>query len=217
MEVTCENCKTKLNIPDEKIPRGQRATVTCPKCSNRITIEGPPAESENGFSLQEETFTESADYGQEDPILDTFEEGVPLALVMVGDASRAESIKKSVEELGYRFVPAEGTHEATGKMRFHGFDLVILEDGFDGAALDNSPIMNYLNHQPMSLRRGMFVVLMSPGLKTRDQMKAFALSADLVVNPRDLNQLTAVLKNSIAEKEKFYKVFMDTMKEVGKA
>ena len=58
---------------------------------------------------------------------------------------------------------------------------------------------------------------MSPGLKTRDQMKAFALSADLVVNPRDLNQLTAVLKNSIAEKEKFYKVFMDTMKEVGKA
>ena len=31
MEVVCEKCKAKLNIPDEKIPKGKRTIISCPK------------------------------------------------------------------------------------------------------------------------------------------------------------------------------------------
>ena len=47
-------------------------------------------------------------------------------------------------------------------------------------------------------------------------MKAFAMSANLVVNQGDVENLGAILKKSISENEKFYKVFMDTLKESGK-
>jgi len=38
MNVTCHHCKTKLNIPDHKVPKGKESTLTCPKCKERIHI-----------------------------------------------------------------------------------------------------------------------------------------------------------------------------------
>ena len=39
MELVCAGCNSRFNIPDEKIPRNQKAKVNCPKCKERITIE----------------------------------------------------------------------------------------------------------------------------------------------------------------------------------
>ena len=39
MEVTCSQCKKKLNVPDEKIPKDQAIRINCPKCKNKITID----------------------------------------------------------------------------------------------------------------------------------------------------------------------------------
>jgi hypothetical protein len=47
-------------------------------------------------------------------------------------------------------------------------------------------------------------------------MMAFAMSANLVVNPEDLPNIRLILKKSASDNEKFYKVFMDTLKELGK-
>ena len=160
---------------------------------------------------------ESPAYDEESTTLDTFEEGVPLALVMIDDENNKDVIKKSVEELGYKFVPAANSHDANGKMRFHNFDLMIIGDGFDGSPVVNSPILNYLNHQPMSIRRKIFVALLGDDFRTRDPLMAYSLSSNLVVNNKDLAQITTILKNSLTENERFYKVFMDTMVEVGKA
>ena len=54
------------------------------------------------------------------------------------------------------------------------------------------------------------------GFKTMDDMMAFALSANLVVNTKELDKLLAILKRALSDYEKFYKVFMDTLVEVGK-
>ena len=145
------------------------------------------------------------------------EEGVRLALVMENDAQQAEKLSEGVEELGYKYVPAENTRAAIGKMRLHQFDLVILADGFDGIELGQSPVLRYLNHLSMSIRRRIFVALIGDDLKTMDQMMAFVMSANLVINPKDMDKLTTVLKHAISDNEKFYKVFMDTLVEVGKA
>ena len=39
MEVTCEHCKTKLNIPDEKVPKDQLVKISCPKCKGKIALD----------------------------------------------------------------------------------------------------------------------------------------------------------------------------------
>jgi len=48
-------------------------------------------------------------------------------------------------------------------------------------------------------------------------MMAFALSANLVVNEKDLGQLSMILKRAISENGRFYKVFMEIFREAERA
>ena len=224
MEIICEKCNTRLNIPDEKIPRGQQSSVSCPKCKNRITLNVPvPGRknlpSEVGEKPGPVVNNADSDYGYEDDdaSLDFFEEGVRLALIMGNKPHHAEKLEQTVDELGYKHVSAKNTRDAISKMRLHHFDVILLSDGFDGIALAQSPILQHINNLSMSLRRRVFLALVADEFKTMDHMMAFAMSANMVINGGDLDRLTSIMQHAISDNEKFYKVFMDTMVEVGKA
>ena len=220
MEITCEHCEVKLNIPDEKIPKGQVVRVNCPKCKRKISIDTD--ELDVGFEQPKPTRDSKhggSDYGDysEDEPLEFYEEGAKLALILDPVPEVSEKIEAELEQIGYHCVLAPNTRDAVGKMRFHLFDLVILSDGFDGQDLKSSPIINYLNHVSISDRRKVFLVLMGDGFKTMDNLMAFASSANAVINSKDMDKLSVILKKAVADHEKFYKVFMDTLLEVGKA
>jgi len=61
------------------------------------------------------------------------------------------------------------------------------------------------------------VAAISDKFKTMDDMIAYAISVNAVINPKDLEKLGTVLKKGISDYERFYKVFFDTLVEVGKA
>ena len=45
MEVVCESCQARFNVPDDKIPAGKSIRAACPKCKNKLTIpakDAPP-------------------------------------------------------------------------------------------------------------------------------------------------------------------------------
>ena len=140
-----------------------------------------------------------------------------MALVMDNNSEHTDNIRMDVGQLGYKAIAAPNIRDAIGRMRYHHFDLVILCDGFDGQSLERNPVLSYLNNLSMAIRRRMFVVLMGEGFKTMDDMIAFALSVNLVVNTKEMDKLSAILKRALSDYEKFYKVFMDTLLEVGKA
>jgi len=217
MDVTCESCGKTLKIPDEKLPPNQVVSIACPKCKGKIRIDtGKPDTdivSEKKEEVEEPGFGE---YEEDTSPLDLFEEGALLALVLDGDDGHVKEINSALEELSYKATMPSTIKEAIGKLRLHHFDLIILSDGFDGQDLENSPITHYLGHLSMSIRRKIFLVLLSDKFKTLDNMMAFGKSANLVVNPADISNLALVLKKAISDNEKFYKVFMDTLKEVGK-
>jgi len=160
-------------------------------------------------------------YGYEDfttdQALDFFEEGIKLALIMRNSSMNEDRLRAGLEIIGYKCVPTPNTRDAIGKLRFHNFDLIILADGFDNQPLEHSVIVNYLNRLSMSVRRKVFVALISDHFKTMDNMMAFAMSANVVINSKDIEKLHLILKKAVSENERFYKVFMDTMVETGKA
>ena len=240
MEIVCKECKAKLNIPDEKLPEGQRVSVRCPRCRKTLIldttraragvsdaavvgsaesgsprdipdpsikeeIELPPTEGTSGYDVAE------------DSVLNSYEEGLKLALVMNNDEQQTKKIRAALEGLGYRYVPGINTQDAIGKMRFHRFDLIILSDYFDSVPLEKSHILNYLNHLSMFVRRKIFVALIGERLRTMDDMMAFAMSSNLVISLNDLGKLSIILKRALSDNRKFYKVFFDTLREVGKA
>jgi len=241
MEIVCETCNARLNIPDEKLPPGQRVSVRCPRCKNKLVLDtdtvkserlypsdqasekigspldAMPAPSPNQeYELPSEEMSGFDDMEAESALY-SYGEGEKLALVMIADTHRFETIKEAVDALGYNAIRAENTMEAVSKMRFQDFDLVLLSDLFDNIPLEQSPILQYLNHLSMSVRRKMFVLIMSDRFRTMDHMMAFAMSANLAANWKDLDRLSSILGRAVSDNEKFYKVFTDTMKETGKA
>jgi len=223
MEIICEYCKAKLNVPPERIPQGQMMIIDCPRCKNKLALEdqapqGNGVDSASGRKIIQKASAAGTDYGYGDVdfSLDFYEGGLKLALVMDNEITGPEKLRSAVEKLGYRYVVAENTKEAIGKMRFHHFDLIILSDGFDGIGLEKSPVLQYLNQLPMSIRRNIFLALIGDSFNTRDLMIAFSMSANLVINRGDLDNVTAILSHGISENEKFYKVFSDTLVELSK-
>jgi len=231
MEVVCEHCNAKLNIPDDKLPRDQRVKVGCPRCKKKLildtsevksTVLSPTAEDVAESGRVEEGGKAAQPEGvpwpdEEDLALDSYEEGEQLVLVMDGDTHHTGVVKQALEELGYRYVSAENSREAIGKLRFHHFDFVILADHFDNLPLEKSPLLQYLNHLSMSIRRRVFVVLIGERFKTMDHMMGFALSANLVMNVKDLDKMAGILRRAVSNNNKFYKVFFDTLEETGRA
>ena len=235
MEITCSNCNTKLNVSDDKIPKGQAIKINCPKCKNKITLDlrkiSQEKASEEGISSgsddahpkpsvtgQDKSASEDYtydDYSSEDA-LDFFDKSGKIALVILKGDDKRRKVGDALEELGYRSLYAENTRDALGKLRFHFFNLVFLSDGFDNQDVSYSPIMNYMNRLPMSSRRKIFIALMGDRFRTMDEIMAFALSANSVINTKDIDRLRPILKKGISENEKFYKVLIDTLTEVGK-
>ena len=237
MELTCGHCKAKLTIPEDRIPKDRAIQLTCPKCKGKMTIggkqaaaKGPsqnpasasaaaqPAGMSQGGPAQgsKDRAYSYEDYSSDDALV-FYEEGTKLALVMADYPGHAEKIQKSLKQLGYECISTPNTRDAIGKLRFHHFDLVVLSDGFAGQPIENNQITHFMNRLPMSVRRRIFLVFLSDKFKTMDNMMAFARSANVVINTRDLDKLHLVLKKAISENEKFYKIFRDTLTEVGKA
>lgn len=148
-------------------------------------------------------------------LLLSLEEGAKLALILEEDSTNKKELKSVAEELSFKAITPKSIREAMGRLLFHHFDLIVLSEGFEGLDLENTPIVHYLNHISMSIRRRIFLVLLSKKFKTMDNMEAFGWSANLVVNTDDISNISLILKKALSDHEKFYKVFTDTLQETG--
>jgi hypothetical protein len=223
VSITCPKCKSRLKVdrdqPGDGLAPQEKAELEPDKqlAPNKRENVQKPAQTK-AAEEKEESKGPLFEYEYDEDIspLEFYEEGTKLALVLDGDDKYVKEITSALEELTYKTVVPLSIREAMGKLLFHHFDLIMLSDGFDGLSLEESPVINYLNSLSMSVRRRIFLALLSKKFKTMDLLKALALSANLLINPDDLVNLSLVLKKGISDHEKFYKVFMDTLKEAGK-
>jgi len=224
MEIVCQGCSAKLNVPDEKIPEGQRVSIKCPKCQHKGVIDfsqraSPDMTPSLGHPDEALSVMDELDAGEDwgGDALEFYGEHEKLALVLDPDAQNRNSIMAVLNGLGYRSLKDEDAKSALKKLRLHAFDVVSLSDGFDQVPVEKSPVMTYINRLSMSIRRRMFLMLISGRFKTMDRLSAFAMSANLVVNENDVGRLDRIVGMAISDNEKFYKVFTDTLKEMGRA
>lgn len=216
MDIVCNSCGSKFKIRDEKLPVNQIVRITCPKCKQKITVDTGRHRDE--VDLEEKKPDKKALPGYDDfanPLGFT-EGGVRLALILDEDDMHKVDIDLAINELSYKAISASSIPEAMEKLLLHHFDLIVLSDEFDGKDIASSPITNHLNKISMSTRRQIFLVLIGDKFETMDNMTAFAASANLVVNSSDLPDLTLILKKAMNDNNQFYKVFMDTLREIGK-
>jgi DNA-binding response OmpR family regulator len=163
------------------------------------------------------TETASEGYDATDRPFDFVGEGGETALICEPDTLLRDKIGAALRERGYQVITPATGKEALKAMRFHVFDLVVLNELFDAADPKENMVFKYLENLAMATRRRTFVALLSSRYRTMDNMAAFNQSVNLVINLKNVHELAEIIKQGVAENRAFYHVFLETMAKMGKA
>ena len=218
MEITCESCQSKLKIPDGKIPPGKTAVFNCPKCKNKISVTGNEAPVENNADTEEKTIYDevaSDDYDAAEKPFDFAEEEGITALLCESDDGFKKTLTETLTLMEYHITVAENTRDALKKMRYHNYDLILLNENFDSPNPEQNGVLFHIQRMQMDTRRNIFVVLTTNRFRTMDNMAAFQKSVDVVLNEENIPDMGKILERSIREKDYFYKVYNQTREDLG--
>lgn len=215
MEIICNNCQSKFKVPDEKIPANRSATVACPKCKGKISL-GPPKGSPNG-SASLVSADSSNGYDAAEKPFDFIEEEGLTALVCESNPLVRKTITNALDVLDYQITEAESTRDALKRMRYHNYDLFVVNENFDTDNPEANGILLYLERLGMLVRRNMFIALVSDRFRTMDNMMALNKSANLIINSKNIDDIGKILSRGITDNEYFYRIYKGTLKDVGKA
>lgn len=211
MKVTCPKCRTTLSTPDDQLPRGKVVSAACPRCGTAITIDmsTAPASSTTTTApgVAGKPMGEPASYD---------ERGQPHALVCIHESAEQQLVLASLRAAGYAAHVAANPADALERLRFTAYAVVVVREGFDGAAGSASSLSEALAETPMGTRRNTHTVFVGPSVVSHDSRAAFARSVDLAIHPSDLPHFSDALKRSLAETEQMYRVFWETCRALGR-
>ena len=214
MEIICDNCQSKFRVPDEKIPAGRRTIVPCPKCKGKISL-GPKKDSPGGSASLVSADSNNGYDAAEKPFDFIEEEGL-TALVCESNPLVRKTITKALDVLEYQITEAESARDALKRMRYHNYDLFVVNEKFDTDNPESNGILLYLERLSMLVRRNMFVALVSDRFRTMDNMMALNKSANLIINSKNIDDIGKILSRGITDNEFFYRIYKGTLKEVGR-
>lgn len=229
MNISCENCRSKFKIPDEKVPKGQMFSLTCPQCNTKVVVDARsdtlPSSDNDTKSLdkpnteRKKTIIDEVDadiYDASDKPFDFVEEGVKTALLCEPNAALQAKIKTGLHNMDYHITAPQLPKDALKQMRFHVFDMVVLNERFGTQNPDMNPVHNYLDRLNMSIRRNIFVTLITDRYRTMDNMAAFNKSVNLIVNLKNIDEIEKILRRGIADYEAFYRVYKRALIKAGR-
>ena len=230
MDITCDKCQVKFKIPDEKVPKGQVFSIACPKCKNKISVDGrsetPPAkEAAPAPSAKPDPAAEKSvldevaggSYDAEEKPFDFVEEGAQTALLCEPDPDIRAKLRSALGDLGYNTTEPKSPIDALKQMRFHVFDVVVLNEMFGTQNPDENNIHRYLDRLAMETRRNIFVALVTDRFRTSDNMQAFNKSVNIIVNLKNIDDFQKILKGAIADNAAFYRVFREALIKTGRS
>ncbi|MFQ5481421.1 MAG: zinc-ribbon domain-containing protein [Nitrospinaceae bacterium] len=232
MDISCTSCHKTIKIPDQKVPKDQAFSLTCPSCKNKFRVdqhlqppepESPPQTAddtaqtgpeEEGESEVDTYLLVTQEEFDDDDVLEIYDEGDRIALIL--DYENEEFWIETLAQMDYKLQTAKSPEHGVHKLKFTEFDLFILHESFSQTDLKESPVYKYLLEMPMSQRRKVFVVLVGKNFKSTSSMEAYALSVNVVINEKDFDKVQGILKRTMTEHDNFYKVFKDSLKAYGK-
>ncbi len=211
MEIICDKCSSRFRIADNKLPANKAATLPCPKCRNKITVA--PGKHKDP-ALDAGFVTDSYD-ASEKPF-DFVEEEGKTALVCESSPAILKKIVDTLNLMEYHITVSESSRDALKKMRYHVYDLIIVNEAYGCDGPDSNMIMLYLERLNMSTRRNIFVAMISESFRTMDQMMAFRYSVNIIINTKNIDDFGKIVGRGLTDYELFYRVFNETLKSAGR-
>jgi hypothetical protein len=118
--------------------------------------------------------------------------------------------------MGYQITEPASIKDVTKSMRFHIYDVVILNENFDTENPDANIILNSLANYNVGTRRQIFVALLSSRFRTMDNLIALNKSVNVIINMKNIDDIGTILKRSLVDNAAFYHVFKEALKRRGR-
>lgn len=223
MNVTCTQCHMKIGIEDSKVPNTP-FSIKCPRCRETITVQPPqkeeptlPARSRpqapgdpsgaagsDPMALLSELFSKMSPRGGGE---------LPGAwarrniLLCHNDEAVRSKVRETLDEAQYDLHIADTAVDALAQLRETRDDIIILDPQFDQGRQGGVGMLQHVNGLTPNNRRRMYLVLVSPQLKTLDTYLAFINGVNLTINTEDIGQLPQILERSMRDFNEIYHPF----------
>lgn len=158
----------------------------------------------------------SGDYDASDRPFDFVATDAKTALICEPDANVRTRLTSALNDMGYQTTLAASARDALKSMRFHLFDMVVVNENFDPSAPDRNDVLTYLETLAMSTRRQIFVALVSDKYRTMDNMAAFNKSVNVVINLKNIDNAGTIFRGAVADNAAFYRVMKETLNKMGR-
>jgi CheY-like chemotaxis protein len=171
----------------------------------RLTAEAPPEPLRAGADAEADSLAKAM--SDDTDLQSALSEAVddrPKAMVVFDDPEVQELIIKRLEEGGYNAAAALNPRDAAKQLKFVNFSLLILQENYCGATLHGNLLLRSLQTIDISNRRGMLVILVSPTMTSLDDLTAFGLPIDGIINIADVESIDRLLVSVTARAKKFY-------------
>jgi len=149
------------------------------------------------------------------PAEEEFAEGRRLALACFDQPEARADVKAALESAGYSVHAPARAEDAIHWLARHKYEVVILHEEY-GGSVDKNLLLQAIQPMAIAQRRHMCVGLVGKGLRTFDNMAAFAKSVNFVVSERELGKIKAIARQAAVENDQFYSVFREALREAGK-
>jgi predicted Zn finger-like uncharacterized protein len=132
------------------------------------------------------------------------------ALVCVPEDNR-ELTARSLAENGYQVFVAQDTRQAVDRMRENQLDVVLLDSRFDPTEQGNVFVTREVNILRPAQRRRLFLVWLSPSLRTMDGHAAFLNNVNAIININQIKELPTLIERRVREYNALYKEFNNAL------
>ncbi|MDD9301572.1 MAG: zinc-ribbon domain-containing protein [Desulfobacter sp.] len=172
MNITCPHCKTKLNLPDDKILKDRNASFKCLRCRESVPIRASQG------SIPAEPLPGVKPTG-------TFQGGdLDQALVCMSLSNTRERVAEGIQQAGFFVDIPENSSQALKQLEYRIYPLIVVDEAFDR---DNK-MAGHLIEMDMSVRRKICLVKICSGVETGNAMAVLHSSVNFVIQARDLEQ-----------------------------
>lgn len=154
-------------------------------------------------------------YDASDKPFDFVEEEGKTALVCEADPKLKEPIIENLNLMEYHITEVDNSRSALKKMRYHIYNVVIVNENFETSTPDQNVVLIYLERLNMSVRRNIFVAMLSTRFRTMDNMIALQKSVDMIINVKNIKDVGKILSRGVTDKDFFYRALKDAMLGTG--
>lgn len=138
------------------------------------------------------------------------------ALICEPDSAIKEKITQALTDMNYHVTESDTDREALKNMRFHTYDLVVIDEKFAMESQGINEVLSYLQNISAAARRNTLVTLLSDNYRTMDNMVAFNKSVNLIINKKNVDDFAAIIKRGLDDNKAFYNVFRESLKKTGR-